>query len=233
MKVDVFCPVYFLNEYFETNVQSWFDAIPINTLWLGLGSKDKLVQERVYAMENNKTEIVFQENYKTLGYCLTDLASRVKTSWCVFVHDDVRLPTQWFERMWKYQKQLRANVLESIKEPIVPEYIKQAQSNRAYSGAQLIQKEMLKYMKFDDDYVLTTEDLIFQYRILMNDYIYCKVPVLHQHQGHNGERSMDQKELYKNHAMALIKYLPMYKDIKTQIISCLEKLHQLNEVNKN
>jgi hypothetical protein len=226
MKVDVFVPIYFLNEYFIGNVRSWFETIPINTLFIGMANK----KVRGYiedAIEDyiNRVEIIDHTNFKTLGGCLTDLSKRVKTKWCVFLHDDVKLPGGWFNSMFEYVKD--SDVIESIKEPKILEHIKQAQCGRAYSGAQLIRSKMLKYIDYEDDYVYASEDIIFQARVLMNNHTYTKVPVLHQHQNHNIERTVSREDNLKMHIMALVKYLPPLEAFQTQIITCLKELNQI------
>jgi hypothetical protein len=230
LKVDVVVPIYYINEHFEENVKSWFEAIPINHLFLGIANKDKKVWKEVNKLSYKQIQIINHTHFKTLGGCLVDLSKRVKTKWCVFLHDDVKLPFDWFKDMMEYAIDLKSDVLESLKEPRIIEHINQAQSRRAYSGAQLIRSKMLKYIDYEDDYVYCTEDLIFQARVLTDRHVYTKVPVLHQHQNHSIERTVSREDNLKMHIMALVKYLPPLEAFQNQIITCLK---ELNSIYKN
>jgi len=224
MKIDVICPIYFINEQFQENVKSWFESIPIRRLWVGIANKQnsEKIREILFKFKPELTKIFWHFLYKTLGYCLRDLVSRVETKWFVYLHDDVKLPKSWFGRMYHVVKEKNLDVGESLKKPTKKEFYAQMWNNRAYSGAQLIRTEIAKkYWDYDDDYVYTSEDLIFQRRVLTNGGKYGKIPVLHEHQGHETERTLPRAEVLLWHAKALMKYLPYSLDVERQVRAAL------------
>lgn len=211
MKVDVIVPIYYINEHFKENVKSWYKAIPIRRLFIGIGDRNADVKKMRDILFQFKPEIIgiyFQFQHTTLGYCMKELIDKVETAWFVYLHDDVKLPPEWFEEISKYIGE--ADVIESLKYPTCEGYINQANSDRAYSGAQLMNTKIIKEMVSDweDDFIYTIEDIIIYHRLRLNGYTYKKVPVYHEHQGHEIERTQTRKTMIWWQIEALVKYLP-------------------------
>jgi len=225
MKIDVIVPIYFTNKEFNANVKSWFEAIPIKNLIIGLAKEDESVRE-ILSMYKGVT-IIDQMEHKTLGYCIKELVSEVKGKWFIFLHDDVKLMKGWFENMWMQVKLFDGDIMESLKELTSYNRIRQAKSWRPYSGAQLIKKAIYDLVMYDieDDFVYTTEDIILYIKALENGFKYCKVPIFHEHQGRTyetqkGERSLRTLEYADSlflSVQALVKYCPPIKIIQNMV----------------
>lgn len=211
MKVDVIVPIFYINEHFEENVKSWFENIPIRMLYVGIGDREadyKKIRDILFQFQPEIIGIYYQFNNKTLGYCIKELVDKVETDWFVYLHDDVKLSENWFNDMIALRED--AVVLESLKEPREI-FGKQGEVFRAYSGAQIMNTNIIKEIirDWEDDFIYTLEDIIIFYQLQVRKLKYKKVPVYHEHQGHTIERMVDRKTLMEWQVKGLVKYLPL------------------------
>lgn len=160
--VDVIIPITNTNELFEKNLISAFREIPINRLLIGNGGStdDSLDILKKFP----RVEIIDQTKRKTLGYCIAELISLVETDWFIYLHSDVYLPKNWYDKMkenkgnydW-FESDSRHTTL--IKYDAGIKYAK-----RSYSGGQMGRKEAFKeiILKIDDDYLYRNEDIVIK-----------------------------------------------------------------------
>lgn len=207
-KVDVICPIFYIDlDIFRKCISSWYDNIPINRLIIGMGMRDEKIEALLYQFDEiyENVFIIDQQSYVTLGYCLQELMRMVDTEFFVFVHGDAELTENWFDNMWEERV---LGILESQKNPETfgEVALAQAKNPRAYSGAQLIFKKAIEKLKWDDDFIYTTEDLLIQNIITHLGFTYKKVPVYHNHHIQKGKRTQEKNTILDWQWKALIKY---------------------------
>lgn len=213
-KIDVICPIFYVDlESFKIFLDTWFQNIPIRKLYIGLGTENEELKNLLlqYCVSKHITfEIIEQYWYKTLGYCLQELINQVETEYFIFLHTDVEILLNWFDRMWESRVK---GILESLKDPSFgPEALIQARKHRAYSGAQLILKESVKNLNWEDDYVYTNEDIILQNIVLNRGFSYIKTPIYHKHYRLLGRRTQNRETILEWQWKGIIKYAyPTYR----------------------
>lgn len=210
--IDVICPIHYVDlESFEIFLNTWIQNIPIRKLVIGIGKENQDLMDLILKyMKKVPIQIVEQYWHETLGYCLQELINLVETEYFIFLHADVEILLNWFERMWESRVR---GILESLKTPSFgPEALIQAQKHRAYSGAQLILKESVKNLNFADDYVYTNEDIIIQNIILNRGFSYIKTPIYHNHYRLLRKRTQDRETILDWQWRGIIKYAyPTYR----------------------
>ena len=154
-KCDIICPIHYLDlDSFKLFIQTWAQNIPIRRLIIGLGNENVELKKFLFqycVSEPFSFELIEQFDHKTLGYCLQELINQVETEYFIFLHADVEIPQNWFEKMWASRVK---GIVESLKAPSFgPDSFIQASKKRAYSGAQLILKESVENLNFGDDFV--------------------------------------------------------------------------------
>jgi len=207
-KCDIICPIHFLDlESFKLFLQTWVQNIPINRLIIGLGKENHELEESLNSLFRNgdfNLQQVDQTSHKTLGYCLQELIGLVSTDYFIFLHADVEIPQDWFEQMWASRVK---GILESLKSPSFgPEALIQASKKRAYSGAQLIFKESVKELNFQDDFVYCNEDIIIQNIVLNRCFSYIKIPIYHKHYKKYRKRTQSRKTILEWQWKGILKY---------------------------
>lgn len=208
-EIDVICPIFYVDlESFKVFIDNWYRNIPIRRLYIGLGKENEELENILIQYPN--MSIVDQTEYKTLGYCLQELINLVETKYFIFLHADVEILLNWFDRMWESRVR---GILESLKKPSFgPEALIQAQKHRAYSGAQLILKESVKNLNFADDFVYCNEDLIIQNIVLNRGFSYIKTPIYHNHYRLLRRRTQDRETILDWQWRGIIKYAyPTYR----------------------
>lgn len=187
-EISVICPIHFLSwNYFPSNLQSWFDELPIKTLYLGCNNKDKEFYESLkdYLSGNDKIEFIDQRNIKTLGMQITDLMKRIEDTYFVYVHADAFLTKHCFLIM-EAEMEDNVGIVESEhinyneKEWILPKYWL---NPRSFSGFQLFRKKAIENILkvIEDDYIYRNEDIIFQNACEVAGYEFRKVWAVHLH----------------------------------------------------
>lgn len=218
MRIDVICPVYWINNSFLRNVVSWQTELPFRKIFLGINNS-KLPMDSV----NPSIEVIDQTHLRTLGACLVDLMKRVETEWFAFIHADVWVIPESFKRMNNIiDKNMGIMESEHIHlEDGVPKYYNYFKESRAYSGFQLIRKKAIESIldKIEDDYVYRNEDLIFQNVCNANGYGYAKTRIKHLHQvSKNGKNTFSEKEIHDMQWKGLVKYSPLQNNFMTKLI---------------
>ena len=193
-KYDLICPTHYVDwKYFSSNVQSWFDNLPIKTLYLGNNNPDpkyrKMLKEFVEGFEN--AVFVDQTGIKTLGYQITDLMKKTEGDVFIYNHADVRIAPHSILVM-EATLEDDVGIVESERVQYDYEHPKEYPDQypyyyyrtRSFSGFQLIRKESIWDIveKIEDDYVYRNEDIIFQNACTKNGFRYEKaLSALHVH----------------------------------------------------
>lgn len=223
--VDVVIPLINSNLLFERNLLSFYKEIPINRLIIGDGGCSDNSIDIVKRFP--RVKIIDQSSHRSLGYCIAELISLVETEWFIYLHSDVYLPKNWYNKMKNYQNKYdwyecnRRMVF--LMEYNLPNLKKR---NRAYSGSQMGRADAFKniILKINDDYLYRNEDIVFHELILAEGFKYGRVfDTFHYHQIMNKrgekepkiERIKIQKlkdkqwevKTYKMQVKGIIKYL--------------------------
>lgn len=192
--VDVIIPIFNTNELFEKNLISIYRAIPVNNLIIGNGG---CTDNSLEILKNfPRVKIIDQTSYNTLGYCISELISLVETKWFIYLHADVYLPNDWYDKMSKYKNDY--DWYESNSHPtILIEYDRNLKNiKRAYSGAQMGRKSSFKKIipNIEDDYLYRNEDIVFHELILSENYRYGRVfDTYHYHEVMNKQGKKEPK----------------------------------------
>ena len=207
-KIDVICPIFHCDlEAFKVFIETWTQNIPIKYLIIGLGKNDKELEDFLveYSCNVDYNIILFnQYSHKTLGYCIQELINVVTTEYFIYLHSDVEIVLNWFPRMW--ESRIRG-VLESLKDPSFGvEALVQARKQRAYSGAQLILKESVEHLNWEDDFVYCNEDLIIKNQVIQRGFTYVKTPIYHKHYRALAKRTQPREVILEWQFKGIIKY---------------------------
>ena len=219
-KIDIIAPIFHIDlETFKTCIDSWYREIPIKRLIIGLGKENPELESLLSEYEN--VYVIDQYMHKTLGYCMMELIRATDGDFFVYLHGDVQLTENWFERMWERRV---LGILESQKNPKTfgDVAITQAKKARAYSGAQLIYKPALETLNWSDDFMYCAEDLVIQNVITNLGYTYKKVPIFHNHYIQENKRTQDKETLLDWQWRALIKYAYPSEKLAVSIVSIID-----------
>jgi len=179
-EIEVIIPVYHTNELWEANLRSIFREIPVKRLLISDGG---VIDNSLDILKKfPRVEIYDHTKYKTLGKCIAELIKSVETEHFIYLHSDVYLPENWFDKMIKYKSDydwygcpMNITVLVNyrLNEP-----------NRPYAGSQIGKKTAFKNIdKIDDDYVYRQEDFIFNQLVTDAGFKTGKVEdIFHYHQ---------------------------------------------------
>jgi len=192
-EVSVICPIHFCDwNFFPSNLQSWFDELPIKKLYIGCNNKDKKFYETLqdYLSGNNKIEFIDQRGIKTLGKQIADLMKRVNTEFFVYCHADA-MPTKHSFLVLEAEMEDDVGIVESErvqydydnppKYPTVYPYYHYRE--RSFSGYQLFRTSILSniLLQIEDDFIYRNEDIIFQNVCLNEGFKYVKSFAMHIH----------------------------------------------------
>ncbi len=193
--IDVIIPLINSNLLFERNLLSFYRELPINRLIIGDGGCTDNSIEIVKKFPRFK--IIDQSKHQSLGYCIAELISFVETEWFVYVHSDVYLPKNWYEKMKSYKEKYdwyecnrRIVILIEYNTPDLEK------KSRAYSGSQMGRTVAFRNIipKISDDYLYRNEDIIFHELILAEGFKYGRVfNTFHYHQIMNVGRENEPK----------------------------------------
>ena len=157
------------------NLISIYREIPVNKLIVGDGgSTDNSIQ---ILTKFPRVEIIDQRDFKTLGFCISDLISRVETEWFIYFHSDVYLSENWYDKMKSYQNKYDWFESDNRTAILFEVDSKMKQAKRAYSGGQMGKTKAFEKIikKIDDDYLYRNEDIVFQELILEEGFKYGRV----------------------------------------------------------
>ena len=179
--VDVIIPVYHTNELWKTNLFSIYREVPVYRLLISDGG---CIDNSIDIVKQFPRVVVFDhKQYKTLGKCIAGLIEQVSTDWFIYLHSDVYLPSEWFDKMMKYKNQydwygcpMQITVLVAYQ----PDG-----SQRPYAGSQIGRKKAFEknLNTIDDDYVYRQEDFVFNKIVEDAGYTTGKVEdAFHYHQ---------------------------------------------------
>lgn len=207
-KIDVICPIFHVDvELFKVFIETWTRNIPIKYLMIGLGKKNDELEEFLLEYSRNVDYgiiLFYQYNHKTLGYCIQELINAVTTEYFVYLHSDVEITLNWFDRMWESKVK---GILESLKDPSFGvEALVQARKQRAYSGAQLMFTESVKNLNWEDRWIYCNEDLILKNIVLNRGYTYVKTPIYHKHYRALAKRTQPREIILEWQFKGIIKY---------------------------
>ncbi len=193
--IDVLIPLINTNELFEKNLYSFYREIPINRLVIGNGGcTDNSIE---IVKEFPRVIIIDQSKYKSQGYCIKELIENVKTEWFIYLHADIYLPENWYNKMKKHQKEYDWYECYRKMTTLVEFWSEnQHKQERAFSGSQMGRTKAFKNIipKIDDDYLQRNEDIIFHELILQEGYKYGRVSdCFHYHQMMNKKGEMEPK----------------------------------------
>ncbi len=247
--IDVIIPLMNSNILFEKNLYSFYREIPINRLIIGDGGCTDNSIEIVKKFPRIK--IIDQSKHRSLGYCIAELISFVETEWFVYLHSDVFLPKNWYEKIKSYQKKYDWYECNSRIIALL-EYSKPnpKRESRAYSGSQMGRTSAFKKIisKINDDYLYRNEDLIFHELILAEGFKYGRVlNTFHYHQVMNVGRENEPKfekinihraidknweiKTYTMQAKGIIKYLQPKSYLIKNVNDSLKILKNHNALN--
>ena len=234
-KIDVICPTFHVDlDSFKLFIQTWAQNIPIRRLIVGIGKENQELEELLnlsFAKEDFSLMQVDQTKYKTLGYCLQELINQVETEYFIFLHADVEIPQNWFEKMWASRVK---GIVESLKAPSFgPDSFIQASKKRAYSGAQLIFKESVKNLNFDDDFIYCNEDQILQNIVLNRGFSYIKIPIYHKHHKKYRKRTQPRKTILEWQWKGIIKYAYPTSNLMNYVKGIVRMLSRDYEIKVN
>lgn len=242
---DVIVPFFDIKEDVYLYIKNWFKELPIRKLILGFG-KDKIEIPKKY---ENQIVVIDQRKNKTLGKCITELMSKVKTKWFVYLHSDVMITEHAFSIMKKYMKdgiggiEGEPIIIRHVRGELKHIFLERWFIKRGYSGFQVFRTECLQDLidKMEDDYVFTNEDLITQDAVTSSGYKYIKTWAMYFHYN-EGLRKNTEKNA-KDMFLGLLKYTnpnELTKDLMRVIMKSYNdtyKLIDLDEiiefVNKN
>lgn len=196
--VDVIIPMMNSNILFEKNLYSFYREIPINQLLIGDGGcTDKSLE---IVMKFPRVKIINQNDYISLGYCITELISFVESEWFIYLHADVYLPENWFDVMKKYKKKYDWFECDRYKIMLIefPE-TELSWIKHALSGSQMGRKKAFENIipKIDDDFLYRNEDIIFEQLILEEGFKYGRIfDTYHYHQIMNKRGDLEPKIKY-------------------------------------
>lgn len=181
--IDIIIPIINTNELFEKNLISIYREIPINRLIIGNGGSTDDSLEILKKFP--RVKIIDQTKRRTLGYCIAELISLVETRWFIYLHSDVYLPENWYEKMKK--KKVKYDWFESDRRitTLINYNAGIKHTKRPYSGAQMGKKEIFKRIipKIEDDYLYRNEDIILKELIEQEGFKYGRVlEAYHYHQ---------------------------------------------------
>jgi len=228
-EIDIICPVHFVDlDIFKNFLDTWFFNIPIRKLIIGIGKENQELKKLLDYYFTHDCIIMEQHTYKTLGYCLQELIDQVETEYFIFLHADVEIPQEWFEQMWISRVK---GILESLKAPSFgPESFIQASKKRAYSGAQLILKESVENLNFDDDFIYTNEDIIIQNIVQNRGFSYIKTPIFHHHHKKYRKRTQPRKTILQWQWKGIIKYAFPSSNLMRYVKGIVKMLSQDYEI---
>lgn len=181
--VDVIIPIIHSNEFWRTNLLSFYKEIPINRLLIGDGGCIDNSLEVV--REFPRVEVLDHRSFKSLGYSIAKLIEAVKTPWFIYLHSDVFLPPGWFDEMKKHQSQYDWYECRQHITVLADYPLDYHGFNRPYSGSQMGRREAFKDVtkKIEDDYLYRSEDIVLADLITRNGYRYGRVDsAFHFHQ---------------------------------------------------
>jgi len=243
--VDVIIPLINTNELFEKNLYSIYREIPINRLLIGNGGCTDNSIEIVKKFP--RVIIIDQSKYKSQGYCIKELIENVKTDWFIYLHADVYLPKNWYDKMKKHQNEYDwYECYQKLTTLLEFWYENQQKQERAFSGSQMGRTKAFKNIlpKIDDDYLQRNEDIIFHELILQQGYKYGRVSdCFHYHQAMNRRGEMEpkfkrisiekerdekwEKRIFNMQARGIIKYLRPKKYLINIVNNSIYTLYNL------
>ncbi len=247
--VDVIIPLINTNELWQANLFSFYREIPVNRLIIGDGGcTDDSIE---IVKQFPRIEVIDQQSYKSLGYCIKELIENIATEYFVYLHADIYLPEGWFDSMYAHRDEY--DWFECYRKmTVLFEYSEDAQNRaqRAYSGSQFGKTSSFINIlpQIEDDYLQRNEDIIFMELIRKSGGKYFRVSdTFHYHQIMNkrGERELKIKSVDINvesdrvrevrilnmQARGIIKYLQpkgyLIDSVNAPLLA-LDKLETLN-----
>jgi len=230
MKVyDVIVPLFEIRDNIESFIDNWFKELPIRKLILGFG-KDKIKTPKKY---EDQIITLNQTENKTLGKCLSELISEVKTEWFIYLHSDVEIIQHVFDILKSYIK----NDVGGIEgEPIIIRHIKGELKyifperyfiKRGYSGFQMFRTKCLSNLikKIEDDYIFTNEDIITQNAVSSSGFRYIKTWAIYLHYN-EGLRKNTEKNA-KDMFLGILKYTKPNELVKNLIKVTMRSYHDI------
>lgn len=181
--VDVMIPVLHTNELWRANLLAAYREIPINRLLIGDGG---CIDDSIkIAREFPRVVVLDHRNYTSLGFSLRKLIEAVETDWFVYLHSDVYLPEQWFDKMNAGREKYDWFECGQNITVMVQYLAATLEANRSYSGSQMGRKAAFEAVlpKIEDDYLYRNEDVILARLVEEAGFRYGKVrDVYHDHQ---------------------------------------------------
>jgi len=193
--IDVVIPLINTNELWEKNLYSYYREMPIKRLIIGdAGCTDDSIK---VVKKFPRVTIIDHSKYHSSGYCVKKLIEEVKTDWFVYLHADVYLPPDWYDKMVEYQDKYDWYECYSKLITLVEYWAyEQNEAEREYSGSQMGRTEAFKDVlpKIDDDYLQRSEDIVIGSLIKEAGFKYARVPdTFHYHQVMNREGEKEPK----------------------------------------
>ncbi|MEP1094949.1 MAG: hypothetical protein ABJG78_07545 [Cyclobacteriaceae bacterium] len=241
--IDVIIPVLNTNDLWKTNLHSFYKEIPINRLLIGDGgcTDDTLDIVREFP----RVEVVSLKD-TSLGFRIRKLIELVETTFFIYLHSDVYLPSNWYDDMEKYKDKYDWFECKRRMTVLIDFWSHDPKDQkRALSGSQFGRTDIMKKVssKIEDDYSYRQEDIIFaelleqeggKYHIVEDTFHFhqtmnkvgAEVPM---YKSINVEREADRDTeimIFDTQVRGLIKYLKPKKYLITMANYCLFQLYQ-------
>ena len=157
--VTVIIPTVHTNELWRANLLSIYREVPVKQLLIGDGGCiDDTIE---IAKEFPRVVIHDHRDYKSLGFSIRKLIEAVETDWFIYLHSDVYLPEDWFDKMISHKGQYDwygCRMQQTVMVEFDNDY-----GERPYAGSQIGRKAAFSkgLSGIDDDYVYRQEDFVF------------------------------------------------------------------------
>ncbi len=247
---DVIIPIVHTNEFWRSNLISYYSQIPVNRLLIGNGGCiDGSIE---IAREFPRVEVLDHREVVSIGYSLRKLIEAVETEWFIYLHSDVYLPEGWMDGMKKHTDEY--DWIESSHHITVMldyELPYRDIPVRPFSGGQMGRSDVLRTVaqRIDDDFLVQTEDIVIASLVQQASFRYGRVhDVFLHHQLMNRTSPLkkrikyisqfqyewdpeDEMRTYIRAVRGIIKYMPPENGFYVQMAqSCLAGLARMAKI---
>ena len=248
---DVIIPLKSTNRLIIDNLRSISSFLEVKCIYIGDSGIDSLLRNEIESIA--KVKIIDQSKFYSQGACIIDLIKHVDTKYFVYLHGDVTLPDDWFEKMranlgnskfaecgrvHKYNVEYSESILSR-------EYPKA----RPLSGAQMGDTDFFidATSCVDDDFLFRNEDLVFadliqqrggRYKIINQTYHVHQLGFNRVNENINSDTKVrllstptaKDLQLFRNQVEGIVKYSsPSQAHLRENVIYSIAVLKSLGD----